>query len=133
MDRLWAPWRMEYILGPKVRDCIFCSKLSTNDHKSAHILCRTDKSFVVMNKYPYNSGHIMVAPTRHVAMLDHLTLDERTDLMDLLANSIEKLRLALSPAGFNVGMNLGEIAGAGEPGHLHFHVVPRWAGDSNFM
>lgn len=133
MDKLWAPWRMEYILSAKNDGCIFCSKLDEDDHKSCHILFKSKKSFVMLNKYPYNSGHLMVAPLKHVAMLDLLESDERSDLMDNVSVSIEKLKEALSPQGFNVGMNLGEIAGAGEPGHLHFHIVPRWAGDTNFM
>ena len=110
--------------------CIFCDALEGDP---ASILLRTEKAFVMLNAFPYNSGHVMVAPNRHVGDTSDLDPAERGALMDLVCRMIDALRAAMGPHGFNVGMNLGRIAGAGVPGHLHMHVVPRWGGDTNFM
>jgi ATP adenylyltransferase len=136
MERLWAPWRMEYIGSAKEGEdqgCIFCEKPTEGDDEKAYILARTKKSFAMLNAYPYNSGHLMVAPFRHVGELEGLEDDELLDLQKLLQRSIKALKEAMQPDGFNLGMNLGRVAGAGIPDHLHWHVVPRWSGDTNFM
>ena len=113
--------------------CIFCAALAANDDEKNHIVHRGDKTFVILNAYPYNTGHVMVAPLRHVGDLGELEVDERAALMETTALAIAALKKAMDPEGFNTGMNLGKVAGAGVPGHLHVHVVPRWAGDTNFM
>jgi len=133
MDRIWAPWRMEYLLGDPMEGCIFCDKPSEENDEANHILLRTPLSFVILNAYPYNNGHLMVAPYRHVGALSELTAEERTDLMDTLVVAENLLAKAFAPQGMNVGVNLGSCAGAGVPGHIHFHIVPRWEGDTNFM
>lgn len=111
--------------------CFLCDHLT--DDAAGHILYRAERTFVVLNAYPYNSGHLMVAPQRHAGELDDLDRDELHELIEVTRASVRALQEALSPDGFNIGMNLGRIAGAGLPGHLHVHVVPRWAGDTNFM
>jgi ATP adenylyltransferase len=136
MERLWAPWRMEYIGSAKEGEdqgCIFCEKPKEGDDEKALILARTELSFAMLNRYPYNSGHLMVAPFRHVGELEALTDEESLDLQRLMQRSIKALKEAMQPEGFNIGMNLGVVAGAGIPDHLHWHVVPRWTGDTNFM
>jgi len=132
-DILWAPWRMEYILSEKTRGCIFCEKPKSNDDRRNLILHRGKKGFVILNLFPYNNGHLMVVPFRHVATLEDLDEAERCELMHLMAKSLRVLKRAMSPHGFNVGANLGAVAGAGVADHVHFHVVPRWEGDTNFM
>jgi ATP adenylyltransferase len=131
-ERLWAPWRLQYIQGEKTDECIFCAKPALED-ESALIVRRGDRCFVMLNAFPYTSGHVMVAPYEHTA--DLAELDEATalELMTLTQESIRAIRMAYSPEGFNVGANLGTVAGAGVADHLHFHVVPRWEGDTNFM
>jgi len=134
MDRLWSPWRMEYVSKADEADgCIFCAALDGKDDELTHVLHREPEAFVILNAFPYNTGHLMVAPARHVGELHELARAERTALMELVAVSTEVIRDAMNPDGFNVGMNLGRVAGAGVPGHLHVHVVPRWGGDTNFM
>jgi len=130
-ERLWAPWRLQYIRGEKPGECIFCAKPAIDDD-SALIVRRGDRCFVMLNAYPYTSGHAMIAPYAHVA--DLAALDDATarELIALTQQSIKAIRLAYSPQGFNVGANLGTVAGAGVADHLHFHVVPRWEGDTNF-
>ena len=113
--------------------CFFCQKLAAGDDEASYILVRSDASFVILNAFPYNPGHLMVAPLRHVGELEELTSEELAASAELLQRSIRVLKEASSPDGFNVGMNLGRVAGAGVPGHLHWHVVPRWNGDTNFM
>jgi ATP adenylyltransferase len=132
-QRLWAPWRMEYILGPKSGECIFCAGPSAGDDAERYIVARGERCFVILNAFPYNSGHLMVAPYRHVPSLEDLDEGELLELMTLAQRSLCALRAAYAPEGFNVGVNLGEIAGAGFASHVHVHVVPRWAADSNFM
>jgi ATP adenylyltransferase len=113
--------------------CIFCDHLAEGDDVAAGILFRGETTFVILNKFPYNTGHLMVAPTRHVADLGDLDAAERSELMDVTSQSVAIIREAMGAHGFNIGMNLGLVAGAGIPGHLHVHVVPRWGGDTNFM
>jgi len=124
---LWAPWRIDYILGPKTGECIFCHP------DPARVLESGEHCLTMLNAYPYAPGHVMVAPRRHVAELDELSDHELLELMQLAQHSIAALRGAMNPDGFNVGLNLGEVAGAGIADHLHLHVVPRWRGDTNFM
>jgi ATP adenylyltransferase len=125
---------MEYVSGAGGGEgCVFCDHLSAGDDEQAHILFRSESVFVILNAFPYNTGHLMIAPTRHVAELHDLGPPELSAMMELTARSVDVVKEAMNPDGFNVGMNLGEVAGAGVPGHLHAHVVPRWAGDTNFM
>lgn len=135
MERLWAPWRGEYVKqASKGEDqgCLFC-ELQKQDDEEALILARSEHSFAVLNRYPYNSGHLMVAPLRHVGELEDVKDDESIDMQRLLQRCIRSLKESMEPDGFNLGMNLGRVAGAGVPDHLHWHAVPRWNGDTNFM
>jgi ATP adenylyltransferase len=136
VERLWSPWRMEYIRSAVAEEpdgCFFCEALAGGDDEATLVLARGAQVFVILNAYPYNPGHLMVATNRHVGGLEELTSDELADAGALLQRSIRALRESSRPDGFNVGMNLGRVAGAGVPGHLHWHVVPRWNGDTNFM
>ena len=137
-ERLWAPWRMEYIESAKDEpsggaQCFLCTKPGEGDDERALILARANAAYVVLNAYPYNPGHVMVAPFRHVSELETLTDAELMDSSHLLQATVRVLKVAMAPHGFNAGLNLGRVAGAGVPGHLHWHVVPRWNGDTNFM
>ena len=134
MERLWAPWRLTYLEGPKDDDgaCVFCTKPELSD-EDALIVHRGEHCYVVLNLYPYTNGHLMVLPYRHVATPGELDGAERTELWELLDHSLGALSAALSAQGHNVGLNLGAAAGAGIADHLHLHVVPRWRGDVNFM
>jgi len=137
MDRLWSPWRMEYIEthahGAEPEGCVFCSLLSDGDPDGERILQRGDAAFVTLAKYPYNPGHMLVLPTRHTGDLEEVTPEESGAIHGLLQRCLRALREVSAPHGFNVGLNLGRAAGAGIPEHLHWHVVPRWGGDTNFM
>ena len=131
---LWAPWRIEYITGPKGDECIFCAAASAANSDPAHQpIDRTEHCLTILNAYPYAPGHVMVAPIRHVALLEDLTPEEMLETMQLARRSILSIRTTMTPDGFNVGLNLGKVAGAGIADHLHLHVVPRWQGDNNFM
>jgi len=130
---LWAPWRIDYILSPKDGECFLCAKARTTDDAANHIVARGKTAFVLLNTYPYNSGHLLVAPYRHVADLDELDQDERNELMQLTVRAKKLLTRVVHPQGFNIGYNLGEAAGAGIKDHVHGHIVPRWVGDTNFM
>ena len=132
MDVLWAPWRMAYIGGPRATGCIFCAALAA-DRRDALVLGTSAASLVMLNRYPYQSGHLMVAPRRHTADLSALPGDEHADLAETLRQALASVGEALRPEGVNVGMNLGTCAGAGVVHHLHWHIVPRWNGDTNFM
>ena len=133
-DRLWAPWRMSYIRGEKKPDgCIFCLPPEPDDDEQRFVVHRGEHCFVILNAFPYNSGHLMVAPFRHEGSIEALGADELLELMTLAQRSLAALRDAYRPQGFNLGINEGEVAGAGYAGHVHLHVVPRWAADSNFM
>ncbi len=136
---LWAPWRMEYIRaahkssGTGKRNCLFCRLLRAKDDAKNLILIRGKLGFVVMNRFPYNNGHLMVAPNRHVRVFEKLKPEEGRELLDFVQLSLSVLGRDMKPDGFNVGMNLGRVAGAGVVGHLHIHIVPRWLGDVNYM
>jgi len=135
MDKLWAPWRVKYVteMIGKTKGCVFCKMLKERKDKKNLIVIRTKLSFTVLNLFPYNNGHILVLPNRHVADFSKLTEEENTDLFRLLNTTKSLLDKILKPAGYNVGKKLVRDAGAGFPGHLHVHIVPRWKGDSNFM
>lgn len=133
MKKIWAPWRVEYIRSEKAKGCIFCQKPAENKDSLNYILFRGKTSFVMLNNYPYNPGHLMVAPFRHLATLDDLTDEELFEHFDLVRKSARAIKEAYKPEGFNIGMNLGRVAGAGVEGHVHTHIVPRWNGDTNFM
>ena len=133
MKRIWAPWRMQFISMKKPMGCFLCEDPTQNDDVNNYILFRGIKNFVILNSYPYNPGHLMVATYRHVASLEDLTAEERDEHFEIVSRCIEVLRQEMNPEGFNVGMNLGKVAGAGMADHVHTHVVPRWQGDTNFM
>jgi len=130
---VWAPWRIEYIRGEKDGECFLCRMFSETNDRENRILFRGETCAVTMNRFPYNSGHLMVAPYRHIAGLDDLSTDEDREFSELTKRSVAALRSALQPEGFNIGINLGQVAGAGLEDHLHQHIVPRWNGDTNFM
>jgi ATP adenylyltransferase len=133
VEKLWAPWRMTYIEVKAPSGCIFCDKPAEDADAENLILRRGTTAFVMLNAFPYNNGHLMVVPYRHTADLADLTPEERDELMALAQWSNRLLAAAMRPDGFNVGMNLGRVAGAGIADHLHLHLVPRWNGDTNFM
>ncbi len=133
MKQLWCPWRLQYILGPKPDNCVFCLPEETQEDKERLVLYRGKSNFVIMNKYPYNSGHLMVTPLRHIMDICDLTAEESAEHFWLIQQTSAILRARFSPQGINIGVNLGEAAGAGIKEHLHFHLVPRWNGDSSFM
>lgn len=132
MKQLWAPWRSEYVKSGDVGECIFCAA-RTKSPEEGLVLFNGAVSIVMLNKFPYNSAHLMIAPVRHVANVEELTPEEALDFFRLLRHSVTVLKKELNPAGFNIGMNVGKAAGAGIEEHLHTHVVPRWNGDMNFM
>ena len=134
MKHLWAPWRMEYIGGEQPPGCLFCRVIENpHDPDADLVVWRPEDAIVIMNKFPYNPGHAIVAPKAHVPGLEDLDDNQTTHLMRALRRTIEVLRRTLTPNGFNVGANIGRAAGAGIPDHVHLHVVPRWDGDTNFM
>jgi ATP adenylyltransferase len=133
MKHTWAPWRIEYIRMTKPDGCILCDKPKQKKDAANYILFRGEKNFIMLNAYPYNPGHLLVAPFRHIGSLEELTESERNEHYKLLTRGIEVLKAQLKPAGFNVGANLGRVAGAGIDDHFHSHIVPRWQGDDNFM
>ena len=133
MKRIWAPWRIEYIRSKKPEECIFCVKPDEERDAANYILFRGEHNFVILNLYPYNPGHLMVAPYKHTADLSDLTDEELLEHFDLVKKSTRALIQAYSPHGFNIGINMGKAAGAGIDDHIHTHVVPRWNGDTNFL
>ena len=133
MERIWAPWRIQYIQMEKPEGCILCQKPKENKDIPNYILYRGEKNFIILNSYPYNPGHLMIAPYRHVASLEELTEKERQEHFEIVSRSVKILRQVFNPGGFNIGINLGKAAGAGIDDHFHTHVVPRWQGDTNFM
>lgn len=134
MERLWAPWRMEYIGKEQRPGCLFCRVIDNPDDPDADLVVwRPPGALVMLNKFPYNPGHAMVAPRAHVPGLEALDDEKTTDLMRAVRRTIDVLRETMTPDGFNVGANAGRAAGAGIPDHVHLHVVPRWNGDTNFM
>jgi ATP adenylyltransferase len=136
LERLWAGWRSSYVSNIPVDDdagCVLCRLVAAADDEAALVLERTATTITVMNLYPYGSGHLMTAPIRHVASIEVLTEDEATELTRAQVRAVRAIRSAYGPDGINLGANLGTAAGAGIPGHLHVHVLPRWSGDTNFM
>jgi ATP adenylyltransferase len=136
MEYLWAPWRIKYIeniISSGDESCIFCDKPAENKDAENFILYRGELNFVIMNRFPYNSGHLMVAPYRHVAALDELNSEELNEHYKLVARCSSVLKKIMKPDGFNIGMNIGRVAGAGIDKHIHSHIVSRWNGDTNFM
>lgn len=135
IKQLWAPWRMDFIKSqkPTANTCVFCDLPALNQDEESLILYRGQSAFVIMNKYPYNNGHLMAIPFRHTASYHDLTSEELLELSLLTQHCTNALIGAYSPDGFNIGMNLGSAGGAGIKEHLHFHIVPRWQGDTNFM
>ena len=151
LEKIWAPWRVEYIYSLPAEECIFCSVAKSDlprrrmwqehrqpktEHRPSNtdfVLYRGEKAFVMMNIFPYNNGHLMVAPYRHIANVEELMQEEVDSLFKLVQKSVKVLKAKMRPQGFNIGMNLGKVAGAGVEGHLHIHIVPRWNGDTNFM
>ncbi len=135
-QRLWAPWRIGYISqtrnSSRIR-CIFCQLQKSRKNAKDQVVVRGRLGFVVLNRFPYNNGHLMIVPYRHVGRMESITQQEWLELFALTKEALNRLRRALKPHGFNLGINLGRVAGAGIPGHFHLHVVPRWAGDTNFM
>lgn len=129
-----APWRSDFILGEKEKGCVFCALVKEKKLKYDNLLLyRAEKTYIVLNKYPYNVGHLLIVPNRHIGVLERLTKKESTEMMELTQLAVKIMKKQLRPNAFNVGINLGQAAGAGIPKHLHTHIVPRWIGDSNFM
>ena len=135
LERIWAPWRLEYVTAVHEHsgECIFCVPGTTREDRAHHIIARRSSCFAMLNRYPYNNGHLLVSPDRHVATLAELSDDELSALVRLVRDVVALLEETLGPQGFNVGINLGRAAGAGIIDHLHWHIVPRWTGDTNFM
>lgn len=132
MQQIWAPWRTVYLGAPQSTECVFCGKVNSAEDEENLVLYRASHCFVMLNLYPYNNGHLLVAPNRHAGDLDALEEQELLEMMLVTRKMLSVLR-SFNPEGFNVGVNLGRTAGAGIPGHFHIHIVPRWNGDTNFM
>jgi ATP adenylyltransferase len=135
MEPLWAPWRLSYVTvaKPGPGDCFICAAGASTEDRANHVVLRTEHALVILNRFPYNNGHLLVCPRAHKAHLAELTDAEALDLQRALARMTGALDETMRPDGYNVGLNLGRAAGAGLPGHLHWHLVPRWNGDTNFM
>jgi len=133
VEHLWAPWRMSYVSADQPEGCIFCTKPAAGADEANQILHRGDLVFIMLNAFPYNSGHLLVAPFRHLAAPLELTPQESSELLYGIRLAIVSLNASLRPEGLNIGANVGRVAGAGYADHLHVHVVPRWTGDTNFM
>ena len=133
MERMWAPWRMQFIRMKKTGGCFLCENPGQDRDVQNYILYRGSANFVILNSYPYNPGHLMVAPYRHVASLEDLSEGERNEHFEIVNRCVRVLREEVKPEGFNIGMNLGKASGAGIAGHVHTHIVPRWHGDTNYM
>ena len=133
MEQMWAPWRIEFIASVDSPGCFLCDKPKSKDDKKNLILYRGESNFILLNAYPYNPGHLLIAPYRHTGELDDLTDKESNEHFKLIKLAVKLLTKTLQPGGYNVGMNLGRIAGAGLADHIHSHIVPRWQGDTNFM
>lgn len=133
MQRLWAPWRLEYIVGEKTEGCIFCVFPKQDDDRKNRILDRGNHAYVIMNTFPYSNGHLLIVPYRHTGDFCELTEAESLEMMQLTQKSMRALKQACNPDGLNLGVNQGAAAGAGIADHIHLHIVPRWNGDTNFM
>src|SRR5690348_7054117 len=132
--RIWAPWRLRYVSKANQQtECVFCAKPGEGDDRKALIVHRGERCYVILNLYPYTSGHLMVAPFEHVGRMQDIDPETTAEMMDLAQQAIRKMDQVYSPEGFNLGVNQGRVAGAGVEGHIHLHVVPRWAGDNNYM
>ena len=134
MDYIWSPWRMAYIQGKnKEAGCVFCAEAGKLDDPENLIVKRGQRAYIILNRYPYTSGHLLVVPYDHQPTLSDLDAETRTELMELVNEGILVLESIYKPQGYNVGINIGEAAGAGITGHIHMHIVPRWGGDTNFI
>lgn len=137
MDHLSTPWRMQYINGNHSRSedqaCVFCAAVKMEDSYANLIVKRGENAFIILNRFPYNNAHLLIVPYLHVACIEHLSSSVRHEIMDMANMAVETLKLLYDPQGFNLGFNLGSVAGAGIAEHLHMHVIPRWGGDTNFM
>ncbi|MDP2931848.1 MAG: HIT domain-containing protein [Chloroflexota bacterium] len=133
MKQIWAPWRIKYIEMDKPKGCIFCDKSRENNDEQNYILYRGEKNFVILNSFPYNPGHLMVAPYRHCGNMEELETAELHEHFELVSRSVKILKQVFEPGGLNIGVNIGRVAGAGIVDHFHTHIVPRWNGDTNFM
>ena len=133
MKRLWAPWRMEYIKKPKEKECLFCRVIREDNDRENLVLYRSEKAFIILNKYPYNNGHLMIAPYKHTPTPLDLDESEDRDISNLIKLCIKILDMTMKPQGYNIGANIGKAAGAGIEEHYHIHIVPRWVGDTNYM
>ncbi|HPW76419.1 MAG TPA: HIT domain-containing protein [Candidatus Omnitrophota bacterium] len=135
MDRLWAPWRKTYLRSTRVKSkgCLFCGLRRSKDDRKNLVVFRGKRFLLILNRYPYNNGHLLIVPKRHLACISQLDQEERQDFFTMLDLAQSALQTALKPHGFNIGMNVSDVAGAGIPEHLHWHIVPRWKGDVNFM
>jgi ATP adenylyltransferase len=134
MENLWSPWRMNYIMQTeKPSGCVFCAAASQPDSAKNLIVQRGKLAFVILNRYPYTSAHLMVVPYEHQSSIEQLPAEARTEMMEWITLAMQRLRQEYHPEAFNVGANIGAAAGAGIVGHVHFHIVPRWGGDTNFM
>jgi ATP adenylyltransferase len=132
--RIWAPWRLRYVSNARKQDdCVFCVKPDEGDDREALIVHRAERCYVILNLYPYTSGHLMVAPFDHVGRLQDIEPEVTAEMMGLAQQAIRRMETVYRPEGFNLGVNQGRVAGAGVEGHIHLHVVPRWAGDNNYM
>lgn len=134
MKQIWSPWRMNYIMKHEHKDaCIFCDALGIGDGLDNLVAYRGSYAYAILNRYPYTSGHLMVVPNAHQPSMEDLNMETRSEIMELITDSVKVLRGVYNPEGFNIGTNIGGAAGAGIAGHVHFHIVPRWGGDTNFM
>jgi ATP adenylyltransferase len=133
LDRLWAPWRSTFVGRKRRGGCIFCQAKNSKKDSKHHVILRGNRVFSLLNRYPYSNGHLMIAPYRHVGGLDSLSAPEWTESLHMCRRLMQRAHAILHPHGWNIGLNLGQAAGAGIPGHLHLHLVPRWKGDTNFM
>ncbi len=133
MDHMWAPWRIDYVVSEKPDQCVLCEKRDSDDDQANYVLYRGRHSFVLLNTFPYNSGHVMVVPYRHVSNLTDLSVEEVSELMQIAQGCVAGLAEGLHTEGANLGMNIGRAAGAGIDDHIHLHIVPRWSGDTNYM
>lgn len=133
MEHIWAPWRIEYILQDKPEGCILCDLPQEGKDEKNYILYRGKMNFVMLNSYPYNPGHLLIAPYLHIPGLPELSKEERNEHFELVSRGVEVLKEVFGPGGFNIGANIGKLAGAGIDGHFHSHIVPRWQGDSNYV
>lgn len=130
---IWAPWRAKFVLGKKETGCVFCKRLKMKDSLKNLIVYRGESCFVILNKFPYNSGHTLIVPNRHIGLIEKLNDKESREFFFLTQQTVRVIKKVMKPNSLNLGMNLGRSSGAGIPGHVHMHVVPRWTGDTNFM